>query len=348
MKIYTITYSFAQNCGAMLQAYALKEFLALQGYDVQVIDYRDFDKRLFLMPSTFKGFIKTLPCIAGDICRIGKHYRRVNRYQNFRRQYLNLTAKCRGEEALKKLNAYADVFIAGSDQIWNVGNGVCKDFYLEFVQGKGKRISYAASFGVTEIPEEFREETAAGIRYIEYLSVRERTGQEIVRALTGREAKLVVDPVFLLDKSEWDRIAGDRIEKRPYIFVYYEHMESMAAARQIQSKTGLPVLSNIIDMGPLEFINYIKYAEYVVCDSFHALAFSIIFEKKFWSVDDSGRGKRSRNLLELASAGQYCICNAADFVWEDENRNFVEMKKKIEGWISGSRKFLVGSIEDGE
>lgn len=347
MKVFTITYSFAQNCGAMLQAYALKEFLAQSGYDAQVINYRKFDKTLFYIPDTIKGMIRMMPYIMSNVFKLFGHIRRILRYQFFRNHYLNLTSLCADDTDLKKLNLQGNTFITGSDQIWNVGHGVSKAFYLHFVQKGNNTISYAASFGVTEIPEKYRQESIEGLNNIRHLSVREQTGREIVRSLTGREAELVVDPVFLLDESIWDNLAGKRIKRKPYFFVYYGSDASLSVAKKIQEETGLCIVNNVIDMGPVEFINYIKYAEYVVCNSFHALAFSIIFGKKFYSLDDEGKsGERSRNLLEHIGAEKYCIRSATDFLWKEEDRDVDAWKKKLYQWVAESKKFLINAICD--
>lgn len=347
MKVFTITYSFAQNCGAMLQAYALKEFLAQSGYDAQVINYRKFDKTLFYIPDTIKGIIRTMPYIIANVFKLFGHIRRILKYRFFRNRYLNLTSLCADEADLKKLNLQGNTFITGSDQVWNVGNGVSKAFYLQFVQKGKNTISYAASFGVRDIPERYRQESIDGLNNIRHLSVREQTGQEIVRNLTGKEAELVADPVFLLDKSVWDNLAGKRIKRKPYIFVYYGGDAALSVAKKIQEQTGLCIVHDVIDMGPVEFINYIKYAEYVVCNSFHALAFSIIFGKKFYCLNDRGRGgERSYNLLEQIAAEKYCIKSVTHFLWKEEDRDVDTWNKKLDQWVAESKKFLINAICD--
>lgn len=350
MKVAIITYSWSQNWGAVLQAYALTEHIISMGNDAWLINYQNFDNRLI-------NTVKSIPDGIYDLLSVFKNRKRVKKFNDFRNNYLRLTDKCINSNDLKKLNDKFDAFITGSDQVWNVGFGVCKDFYLEFANDSLRRISYAASFGVSEIPVEHRNDTILGIKNIEYLSVREKSGAQIVRELTNREAKVVLDPVFLLSKEEWQERVGTvtPIIKDKYIFVYPTQISKQLVdtVNRIKRLTGCKVISpfyafgwkTIKDIGPLDFINYIANASYVVTSSFHATAFSIIFNKKLLVVPHNKTGSRVIDLLESLGLKNQCIIK--DDVIEKQikdNIDYKEVNIKLKKQIWESKDFLENAL----
>lgn len=341
MKIATITYSWAQNWGAVLQAYALVEYLNSMGHDAKLIDYREFDNKLI-------STVKSIPDGIVDLLTISASKRRILRYNEFREKALKLTEKCNNTAELKKLNKDFDAFVTGSDQVWNVGLGVCKDFYLEFADSEKKRISYAPSFGVTSIPEEHKKDTIEGINNIQALSVREESGKKIIADLTGREATVVLDPVFLLTKEQWRKVSKSAGQKEKYIFVYPTQITSKlkSAVKELKKKTGLKVVSPfyipgckvVKDIGPREFIDYIANAEYVVASSFHATAFSLIFNKKLIVITHNMTGSRTTDLLTRVGM-ESCIISDVKEV-ETLRWNYDKCNKLMEKYINESKGFL--------
>lgn len=341
MKIATITYSWAQNWGAVLQAYALVEYLNSMGHDAKLIDYREFDNKLI-------STVKSIPDGIVDLLTISASKRRILRYNEFREKALKLTEKCNNTAELKKLNKDFDAFVTGSDQVWNVGFGVCKDFYLEFADSEKKRISYAPSFGVTSIPEEHRKDTIEGINNIQELSVREESGRKIIADLTGREATVVLDPVFLLTQDQWKKVSKPSGQKEKYIFVYPTQItpKLKAAVKLLKEKTGLKAVSPFYipgcktakDIGPREFIDYIANAEYVVASSFHATAFSLIFNKKLIVITHNMTGSRTTDLLTRVGM-ESCIISDVKEV-ETFRWNYDKCNKLMEKYINESKGFL--------
>ncbi len=341
MKIATITYSWAQNWGAALQAYALVEYLNSQGHSAKLIDYREFDGKLI-------STVKSVPDGIYDLLTLPESIRRVKKYINFRKDYFKLTEKCNTTDELEKLNGQFDAFITGSDQVWNVGHGVNRDFYLQFVRSDKRRISYAASFGVSDIPNIHRRDTIEGLGNISYISVREKTGKELIKKMTGQDSAVVLDPVFLLSPKHWEAMMGSITEKSPYIFVYPTQISKTLrkCIRRLKKMTGLPIITpffiegckTVKDIGPLEFITYIKKAEYVVATSFHATAFSVIFEKPLYVVTHSQTGSRTTDLLEQLGLEDCILHNENEIgkcCW-----NYQDKKSIIQKKISESKAFL--------
>lgn len=345
MKIAIITYSWAQNWGAVLQAYALTKYMNSLGHETKLIDYREFDNKLI-------STVKSVPDGIADLLMLSAGKRRISRFDDFRHSELNLTKKCNSTDELKTLNKEFDAFITGSDQVWNVGRGVCKDFYLHFAGQDKRRISYAASFGVSQIPDEYIDDTIQGLNNIDYLSVREQSGKEIIKKLTGREAKVVLDPVFLLGKEKWIDMASGRIFSKPYIFVYPTQVsETMVrVVKKIRKDTGymavspfyIPGCKVIKDLGPKEFIRCIHDAAYVVASSFHATAFSLIFNKPLACVTHSQTGARTTDLLSMLGMNG-CIVQQAD-KYSLSAIDYSDANMRMKELLRNSKEFLTQSL----
>lgn len=342
MKVATITYSWAQNWGAVLQAYALTEYLNSVGHEAMLIDYKPFDNKLI-------STVKSVPDGILDLLTIPASKRRVARYNEFRKNAFRLTEKCNTTEELEKLNSEFDAFITGSDQVWNVGLGVSKDFYLEFAEPEKKKISYAASFGVSSIPEEHQAETIKGINNIDTISVREESGANIVKQLAGRDAEVVLDPVFLLPPEKWTELEAP-LEKIPekFIFVYPTQVTDtlVSIVRELKNKTGYEAISPFYvpgcktrkDIGPREFVSLVRNAEYVVGSSFHVTAFSVIFGKKLYVVTHSKTGSRTTDLLRRLNMDS-CIIDSAEQI-KNVGWQYEAVNETLEKLIADSKTFL--------
>ena len=217
MKICTITCHRVYNYGASLQAYALQNYLEGKGHTVKIIDYRPWYlnmrynfwfiapiSRMYSVASRF-WIIRFIYCLLKRRDAL-KNYGRKRAFDNFTQQYLRLTDRSYNTlDSLKNMPPLADLYIAGSDQIWNsnYNNGRDPAFYLDFGSINIKRASYAASFAINAIQEDRKPFVKNQLKKFDYISVRERTGLEILRNLGINDAFLVNDPVFLLDKEKW-------------------------------------------------------------------------------------------------------------------------------------------------
>ncbi len=199
-------------------------------------------------------------------------------------------------EELPSLNERCDAFVCGSDVIWNSQfNFVTPYYYLDFA--KKYKFSYAASFGRAEIDDEELETIREHILALNDVSCRERSGCAIVEERIGRPAELVVDPVLLMKRDEWDEIAEKRRGEGKYIFVYATHvipaMEEFLA--DLKRKTGMKIVRAAFEVKhfvkwhilrmqkPDRWLRQLRDAEVVVTNSFHATAFAVLYHKKFFT-----------------------------------------------------------------
>lgn len=319
MKIKTITCHDVYNVGASLQSYALMKYLQKQGHDVEIIDYkpeylsRHYRLNVINNPKYDYFFVKQAYILAKLpqrlIARCGKRKRNFDR---FRENYLKLTDKhyC-SYQALLEDCPEAELYIAGSDQIWNplFPNGKDAAFFLQFVPDCKKRISYAASFATDEISDEDKKRMTIWLEKFDAVSVREESALSILETM-GIQGKQVCDPVFLLNALDWGKIAVDANEKN-YLFVYdFDNNSDIdQIADWISKKQGLNVCSVfpmngnvkvLKNMGPLEFLGSVKTAKVVLSNSFHATAFSLLFHKEFYVVNrQDSINTRMRDLLKL-------------------------------------------------
>ena len=253
----------------------------------------------------------------------------------------------------------ADVYLAGSDQIWNplFRNGKDPAFYLDFVQ-QGLRASYAASFAVDAFPEDLRHVTAQYLSRLDHIAVRETSGLGILQSLGIRNAETVLDPVFLLDKAQWASMAQlpEKAEK-PYLLVYdFDNSpavrmlaERIARERnlKIYSVFQLPYAERCFALsGPQAFLGLVQQADFVLSNSFHATAFSAIFEREFAVVERTEKiNTRMRDLTALLGVPERMLSvespvpSAMD--WNDVHH-------RLAAGIAGSKAYIdkvLGSVK---
>lgn len=304
MKIQTITCHNVYNYGASLQAYALTAYLRQLGHTVEIIDYQPFylrryrlwgvDNRVYDRP-----FVRTAYNLAKLPGRLltGME-KRKKAFDRFTRRYLPLTEKqYRTYESLCADPPQADIYLAGSDQIWNplFFNGKDPSFYLSFAPQDRIRASYAASFAVEEIPADQETFVREQLGTLDFCSVREKSGVALAESL-GVDCTQVADPVFLLSAEEWEAFAVRPETAEPYLLLYhFEHnAELERQAVSIAEQNGWKILSlspdsacgrYIGDAGPREFLGLIRNAQMVLSDSFHATVFAMLFERPFLVFD---------------------------------------------------------------
>lgn len=299
MKICTITCHDVYNHGASLQAYALQTYLASLGHDVSIIDYKpDYLSGHFRLdavgnPKYDKPFVRQMYLAAKLPGRL-RVLPRKKAFDSFTEKYLHLTKRYGSFEELKLDPPEADIYFAGSDQIWNplFKNGRDPAFYLDFVR-RGVRASYAASFAVDSFPPELADAARAYLNNFDYISVREKTGLDILKSLGIDFGCVVPDPVFLLSRDEWSALVPQCDKAvEPYLLVYdFDHDPLVRSlARKISKERGLRIFSVFDESyadkcfpcaGPERFLELVRNASFVISNSFHATAFSMIFERDF-------------------------------------------------------------------
>lgn len=340
MKIKTITCHHVYNYGASLQAYALQHYLESLGHEVEIIDFNPWfhsDRyNPFWISKNAKGraasIIKKIPLLRYIWCPY-KSYRdgmfktwgRKAAFDIFEKEYYHLTpSKYLSSIELKENAPIADVYVAGSDQIWNTfcDNGKEPGYYLDFGKEQTKRISYAASLATNSIKDECKDFIKEKLAKFSFISVRERTGASLLADLGISNVSVVLDPVFLLDRKEWQQLSykGNLygLSYNSYILIYdfLGNDENMISfAKTYAKEKSLKIVSindfsergyadiNINNAGPLEFLALINNAACVIASSFHATAFSVIFQKEFYTFSLKGHHNSSRMLDFLSSLG---------------------------------------------
>lgn len=298
MKIGIITIFDSENMGNRLQNYALQQ--VLKRYATQVVTIMNKPK-----PGSLQEQLKRKSPLAESIIAnrlIGKT--RKAQLLRFNKKYI-LTTKTmywnNPSKAVIKSQDCCDYYCAGSDQVWNPLIGRSSFDYLGFAPSE-QTFSYAASFGIDEIPEEHRAAVSEGLQHIKHISVREDAGRKIVEELTGRtDAQVVVDPTMLLTVQEWDQVISNPRGDVPqnYVLTYFlgAVSEDRKAAIQARAKALGCELIELMDrnspfyaVGPDEFVWLIKHAKYICTDSFHGSVFSFLYGRPFAIFAREGKG----------------------------------------------------------
>lgn len=309
MKIGILTFHWATNYGAVLQAYALQQYLALHGYDVEIIDY---------VPLR----VKRMETISNIRQLAIRKFIQEQRLSQFRKQHLRLSARTyhSHSELLKYCQSY-DVNICGSDQIWNEWFALLAEgrptlsYYLDYVDTRNTRVSYAASFGTERLSSDVCRLVRPQLEKFRHISVRENTGKAIVEEM-GLHAELVVDPSLLLQRDSYQElIDGIETKGQPGLFTYILHRDQATAhliSDHVQSRFfGEHRNCNCAQepIGIFEWLHGVAQSRFVVTNSFHGLALSLIYHKPFIvvPVERSGMNDRIVTLLEALGLKDHMI-----------------------------------------
>lgn len=366
MKIRTITCHHSFNHGAMLQAYALQSYLQSLGHDVQVIDYRPY-----YMPQLHVNFNwvpnKCDYLFLRQLYQIIKlpylklEQRRRNALEQFFNKYISITdTEYQSISDLKENPPIADLYIAGSDQIWNTSfqNGKDAAFYLDFGE-PGRRISYAASFATESLESDTEEFVKNQLGNLDAISVRERSGLKILQKL-GYEGRIVVDPVFLLSKEWWDQFDNTGFKNERYVLTYdFEKNGTNIAsiAKRLAGLADCKVYSVspfkrsyadkcFVDVSPDVFVSLIKHAQCVVSNSFHGTAFSMIYEVPFFVVNrKDGLNTRMKDLLDNYGLSERLITLDAPDKLLMRDIYFKPVLERLQQDIEFSKSFLSEQID---
>lgn len=307
-KIGIMTYSRSINYGSALQAFALAYCLKDLGYDVEIIDYvqRNYGLNYSLFKAPF-----SLNAIKYDIIHFlffNTLKRRDAKFSHFRKYVLPMSkTQYKFGDDLSELDSEYDVMICGSDQIWNPkATDFDTNYFLPFIKHSSK-ISYAVSINGGDLKYiENSGRILSDLLSFKALSVREDSGKADLTSFLSskKEVSVLLDPTLLNPAQVYSAISSSRLVKERYIFFYSVNFkeEAVESAITLSERTGLPVYTLFTggnrtvlkvkkrfifatkSVGVEDFISFIKYSDYVVTNSFHGTAFSVIFEKNFFSI----------------------------------------------------------------
>lgn len=362
-KVGVVTFHTADNYGAVLQAYALQEYITRHlKCDVEIIDFNtpihEEEHRIFqAAPDIIRSFIYGLFALL--------HYaslkKRVKRFKEFRLKQLHLTSHRYTSEHdfLNNIQQF-DFYISGSDQVFNPKVRYRDCYYLGFPKNGGMKIAYAPSFGLSAFSQEDTDYIKKMVSDFDYLSCREKNGAEFLSSLLGREIPVVCDPVFLLTKQEWEAHIPRCAEKEPYIFVYdlCGGYQDIALAKKVSralgnikiicatthtrvNYSGVKVFRN---MGPFELLSYIRGSECVVTDSFHGTALSLVLEKKVISyIANKKVSSRIESVAKSLDVENQIIYDIESFEWNAIQFN--HYRKELNQFTEYSRQFLSNALK---
>ena len=386
LRVGIITHYYkSTNYGGNLQAYALCEILKKNGYDAEQICFlRENEKKSvfeLLKLYGFFGFAKR--GIRHLFSKFKKTFRKTSRATPFLEKRNNNISKFNNAipHSVKIYNQYNieiindeyDVFITGSDQVWHPSAINCA-YTLEFVKNKPK-ISYAASISQNSISNEMKAYFKTFLKDYKAISVREENAVKLLKDLSPVNVEWVLDPTLLLNQGEWNEVVEEVKIKEKYLFCYFlgKDKKERFLAKEFARKQGFIIVDiphlqgfyekadnkfadiNITTASVGEFLSLIKNAEYIFTDSFHAVVFSLIFNKQFFVFERAGHkgmSERVNSLLNLFGVvDRFCDVEGKrnlNYIQNLKDLNYNNEFVDFENMIIKSVDFLLKNLGDVE
>ena len=301
-KIGLLTFHTPDNYGAVYQAFALQTYI--QKYlkkDVEIIDFctAKHIAAYKIFKKNSNDPIKNIILQFLILLKYLQFKEKKKKFDDFRKKNLRISStRYRTEEEFLQHSDRYHTYIVGSDQVFNPYNEYLKAYYLAFQNNGCKKIAYAPSFGISEFNDNITQKILPFLKDYYRLSCREKQGAEYLSKILGHEVKQVIDPVFLLDKDVWEEMVIEPCEKEKYVFIYDlaggERLVDLAVKISKDSMCKIICATSQVrqrykncdlkyNIGPCDLLGYIKNAEYVVTDSFHGCALSLIMRKRLIS-----------------------------------------------------------------
>lgn len=379
MRIGIITIHNSPNFGASLQAFALWKYLEMQGHDVEIINlYRPHQKEYV----SSKRYIPCRMPHRGLIHRIVTKLKKIL-YGLKSQKYLSDVAQARFEafnhqiklsrpyysiEDLYSNPPLYDIYISGSDQLWNPTQPYCLEpYFLTFVPSDKRKISYASSIGITKLTIDEKTKFGEWLKTYDRISVRERQVKELIETLITNSVEQVADPTFLLDRTYWSSIAITPEGKEHYILLFTLSYDKplLDYVCSLGKQSGLHVVyltaiqpkkhevdyESVTNAGPREWLGMIGNAEMVITNSFHGTVFSLIMGvKNFFTYisPTSNRGVRIIELLDTYELTDHLLSVNLNESYAQLISKMIDCKKideVMERESNRSRKFLLDYLQ---
>lgn len=354
-KVCIITMYGDWNYGNKLQNYALQETLKKMNCDVTSLKNK--------YQTTIYNKLKNKYYQLRQIKKYQLLSKRKKIFKRFNDNYMSYTKYSVTNNLSKKKSDKFDYFVIGSDQVWNYGEGSISDIMFGLFTTPNRNISYAASFGVSEIPKKYEKIYIRGLNNIKYLSVREEAGKKIIKKIVNKDSEVVLDPTLLLDKNEWLKIEikPSFIKNQKYLLTYFlgnVNQNKKNEMKDLAKKYNLKIINlndikeeEVFKVGPEEFLYLFRHADIIFTDSFHACVFSVIYEKPFfvYERDENVASMNSRieNFLDIIQQKERLIKSIKDY---DEDLLFLQDYTKSIELLNEKRKksieFLDNALND--
>lgn len=345
MRTLTTTFHFGTNYGATLQAYALQQTIMSLGHENDILDIVDIsnNEAVLLSPKELarRFYLKYLSFKRRKQIAVLRQS-----FDEFHKNHMHLTRVYVDMEDIRndpQVQKY-DCLITGSDQVWNLKTrpGFVDSRFLLFGSEKSRRFSYAASLEELDYTDDQKTYVSNALKCFHGITIREESACKYVESFSDIKCKRVIDPVFLLVKEEWMKIAREPRLKGPYILCYQVQRNKRIeeVAYLLKKKTGLPVVSicnsaikwmksdyTFYDVSVEEFLGFYNQAAYIVSASFHGVAMGMIFEKPVYAMVKKERADRIRNIMTLMGLSDYIIVQGKnDAIPEYNDTRLREMK----------------------
>lgn len=334
-----VTCYFHHNYGSMLQAYATEMIMQRMGLPYQTIackapiDYMQGSRLLYIVKKLLigdwkmrLGKMKIEKAKRADPVFARNWAVRDDAFNRFASECFHVSPFCKSRRELEAMAVNYSAFLVGSDQLWRTDSVEHGYYTLEWVPDGIRKIAYSTSIGVKEVPWFQVKKNRRFMNRFDFMALREQSACNLVKKLTGRDVQVVLDPTLLFSGDEWMAIQQvEPLTDGKYIFCYLlgNNPWQRDFIKQVKQRTGLKIvalqhLDEYIpsdegfadeapyNVGPREFLNYIRNAEIVFTDSFHCSVFSILYEKKFFTFNRFSETARQStntridNLLSIA------------------------------------------------
>ena len=351
MKIAIITRHAITNYGSLLQTFATEEILRDLGVDVITIDYVRSDEtpenatKLLLKKSkrwNKNAFTRAVYYLVQQ----PDHVFAGRRFRKFQKEWLSLSEKGYSSiDELKQDVLDADVFCTGSDQVWgNIGSEEYDPaYFLEFVPRTKKRISIAASLGISTLSDNAERYYKVALDSYYAITVREKSAFDLISDITTKEIHQILDPTLLYEKKRWEQKI-ESMNLNGYVLLYQlnANLKMDSYAENFAKKVGKtllrvsPELHNGAKSGkfvflptPGQFLYLIKNADYMITDSFHGTAFAITFNTQFIDVFPPEKSTRNRSILELTGLMDRVLTSFDDYSFSEKRIDFTHVNEII-------------------
>lgn len=359
-KAAIVTLTKDLNYGNRLQNYAVERLVSEYGYSVATLFNSMWS--VYNTTSRFKSYI-SIPLTWLRNKELGVFRQTVALFDRFNYKYIHFRDYYDINYSMDAIADKYDVFITGSDQVWNpYWEFIGENEYLTFAKKK-KKIALSASFGVSIIPEEKKKKIAEWLNGLDAISVREDRAAEIVYELTGINAPVLVDPTMCITSEEWSKMARRPLfmKNRPYVLMYVLGEMQAAVENAVNTyckayKADLIVLKNNkiynnCPIGPREYLYLIANADYVITDSFHGSVFSILFHRNL-AVFHRGGGSKSQDmisrldtLLKKFSLENCLMCDEWFPFHSIDSEKWMEIDGRLEIYRKQVRDFLSSELK---
>lgn len=357
MKIGILTFHNANNYGAVLQAYGLKLVLQDMGHEVKIINY--CNRKISECTEYFNFFSQSpLRVIKRLLFNYHVLSSKTRQFETFREKYLGISKVKVCPEDL--LHQDCDLFIVGSDQVWNpLLTGGPDPVYWGCYSGGKPIITYAASSNdLSCLPIDMQSKILSWLPNFFRITVRENRLSDYIKTHTGVTAPVVVDPTLLAGKQCWDKLLGKRPLDDSYLLYYsventLDRQVAISLAKnkglrivvlsKMQNKYMWPKDTIFLNLDIPDFIAAFRFADIIVCTSFHGTVFSILFERDFYSVE-GGNMARVESLLKPLGLMDRVVSNGT--IVKDCAIDYSFVNNQLLGLQNNSKEILAQILND--